>query len=85
MDKCLFCGQCLTACPSGTLQEDTQGFRVLVGGKLGRHPQLGRDLGKIYSKDEMIRLLNQYLDLFQTHTQKGERLGEILNRIEAKA
>jgi anaerobic sulfite reductase subunit C len=80
--KCLFCGQCLTACPTGTLQEDTQGFRVLVGGKLGRHPQLGKDLGKIYSKDEMLQLLNQYLDLYQAHTKKGERLGEILNRLE---
>jgi dissimilatory sulfite reductase (desulfoviridin) alpha/beta subunit len=81
-EKCLSCGQCITACPTGTLQEDTQGFRVLVGGKLGRHPQLGKDLGKIYSKDEMIQLLNQYLDLYQSHTQKGERLGEILNRLE---
>ena len=83
-EKCLFCGRCITACPTWTLQEDTQGFRVLVGGKLGRHPQLGKDLGKIYSKDEMIKLLNQYLDLYQAHTQKGERLGEILNRLEGK-
>jgi anaerobic sulfite reductase subunit C len=81
-DKCLSCGQCITACPTGTLQEDSQGFRILVGGKLGRHPQLGKDLGKIYSKDEMFKSLNQYLDLYQRHNQKGERLGEILNRLE---
>ncbi|MBA4395542.1 MAG: sulfite reductase [Desulfobacca sp.] len=80
--KCLSCGQCIPACPTGTLQEDTQGFRVLVGGKLGRHPQLGKDLGKIHSKDEMLRELNHYLDLYQTHSRKGERLGKILNRVE---
>lgn len=81
-EKCLFCGQCISACPSGTLQEDSQGFRVLVGGKLGRHPQLGKDLGKIYPKDEMLKVLNYYLDFYRTHCQKGERLGEILDRQE---
>jgi anaerobic sulfite reductase subunit C len=83
-DKCLSCGQCISVCPTGTLQEDSQGFRALVGGKLGRHPQLGKDLGKIYSKEEMLRVLNQYLDLYQTHCQKGERLGEILKQLEAQ-
>ncbi len=83
-DKCLSCGQCITACPSGTLHEESQGYRVLVGGKLGRHPQLGKDLGKIYSKDEMFKMLNHYLDLYQIHNKKGERLGEILSRLEGK-
>jgi anaerobic sulfite reductase subunit C len=84
LKKCLSCGQCITACPTGTLQEDSQGFRILVGGKLGRHPQLGKDLGKIHSKEEMLNVLNRYLDLYQNHCHKGERLGEILNRLEGK-
>jgi anaerobic sulfite reductase subunit C len=78
--KCLSCGQCISSCGTGTLQEDTQGFRVLVGGKLGRHPQLGKDLGKIHSKEELFTVFNEYLDLYQTQNKKGERLGEILNR-----
>jgi anaerobic sulfite reductase subunit C len=83
-DRCLSCGQCISVCPTGTLQEDSQGFRVLVGGKLGRHPQLGKDLGKIYSREEMLQVLDQYLDLYRTHCQKGERLGEILKRSGAQ-
>jgi dissimilatory sulfite reductase (desulfoviridin) alpha/beta subunit len=82
--KCLFCGQCIPACPTGTLQEDVQGFRILVGGKLGRHPQLGKELEKIYSKDEMIAVLNEYLDLYLAENRQGERLGEILNRLKGK-
>jgi anaerobic sulfite reductase subunit C len=81
-DKCLLCGQCITVCPSGTLREESQGYRVLVGGKLGRHPQLGKDLGKIFSKDEMFHMLNHHLDIYESHNQKGERLGEILNRMK---
>ena len=53
-----------------------------VGGKLGRHPQLARDLGKIFSQEELLKKLNEYLDLYQTQNQKGERLGEILNRLD---
>ncbi len=79
---CLFCGQCLKVCPTGTLKEGTTGFRVQVGGKLGRHPQLARDLGKIFSQEELLKKLNEYLDLYQTQNQKGERLGEILNRLD---
>jgi anaerobic sulfite reductase subunit C len=81
-DQCLSCGQCISVCPTGTLQEDSQGYRVLVGGKLGRHPQLGKDLGKIHSKEELFNVLNDYLDLYQSHNKKGERLGEILKRLE---
>jgi len=79
-EKCLDCGQCISVCPTGTLQEDVQGFKILVGGKLGRHPQLGKDLQKIHTKEEMLQVLNHYLDIYQAHCQRGERLGEILNR-----
>jgi dissimilatory sulfite reductase (desulfoviridin) alpha/beta subunit len=81
-ERCLFCGQCLQVCPTGTLQEGRAGFRVQVGGKLGRHPQLARDLGAIFPREEMLRKLNEYLDLYQAHNQKGERLGEILKRLD---
>ena len=37
-DKCVWCGQCIDVCPTGTLEEDAAGYRLLVGGKLGRHP-----------------------------------------------
>jgi anaerobic sulfite reductase subunit C len=84
-ERCLFCGQCLKVCPAGTLQEGKAGFRVQVGGKLGRHPRLARDLGVIFPKAEMLKKLKAYLDHYQAHNQKGERLGEILNRIEMNA
>jgi anaerobic sulfite reductase subunit C len=81
--KCLSCGQCLPVCPTGTLQKDKQGFRLMVGGKLGRHPLLGKDMGKIHTREEVLKALNHYLDLYQTHCRKGERLGEILNKLES--
>jgi anaerobic sulfite reductase subunit C len=79
-NRCLACGQCLQACPTGTLAEGEKGYRVLLGGKLGRHPQLGRELPGIHSEEDLLTVLNQVLDHYQKYTQKGERLGEVLRQ-----
>ncbi|MHA1227834.1 MAG: 4Fe-4S binding protein, partial [Candidatus Hodarchaeales archaeon] len=39
-DDCVYCGQCIVVCPFGTLHDEQKGYQVLIGGKLGRHPQL---------------------------------------------
>jgi dissimilatory sulfite reductase (desulfoviridin) alpha/beta subunit len=78
--KCLACGKCIDACPSGTLGEGTSGFRILVGGKLGRHPRLGTELAGSYPLEEAIRVVDQCLDVYQEHCREGERFGEILER-----
>ena len=80
-DRCLTCGKCLFVCPTGTLQADAMGYRIMVGGKLGRHPRLGWELPGIYGAEETLRIVGQYLDHYQTYCSKGERLGDILERI----
>jgi dissimilatory sulfite reductase (desulfoviridin) alpha/beta subunit len=80
-EQCLHCGQCLPVCPSETLRGAKRGFRVLVGGKLGRHPQLGMDLGAVYSIEETLLLVERSLDCYLRHNREGERFGEILKRI----
>lgn len=79
-DKCVFCGQCVGVCPAGTLEKDIEGYRILVGGKLGRHPQLGRELNGVYPHSEVLCIVEQLIDHFKKHNRSGERLGEILNR-----
>lgn len=83
--KCLWCGECIKVCPTGTLKENRKGYRVQVGGKLGRHPRLGRELHGIYAPGEIRELLNRCLDHYQQHCEHGERFGEILERTGLKA
>ncbi len=78
--RCLSCGQCLGVCPTGTLEECARGYRVLVGGKLGRHPCLGRELPGIHSLEETLALVDRCLDHYERHCEHGERLGEVLGR-----
>jgi anaerobic sulfite reductase subunit C len=77
---CLACGQCIRACPKGTLMEGRKGYRVLVGGKLGRHPRLAQALPNFHSIENTMDLVRRCLDHYQAHCLKGERFGEILER-----
>ncbi len=77
--KCLGCGQCIKICPSHTLVEGETGYRILLGGKLGRHPQLGRELNGLFSPEDTLNLIDKTLDFYMQESKDGERLGELLN------
>jgi dissimilatory sulfite reductase (desulfoviridin) alpha/beta subunit len=81
--RCLLCGSCIRACPSGTLSEGESGYRILVGGKLGRHPRLARDLGVILPVESVPAVIGHIADYFKAHCKSGERLGEIIERENA--
>lgn len=78
LEKCVACGQCVKACPTGTLCADRAGFRVLLGGKLGRHPRLARELPGIYSAEQVIEIFGACLDFYKAHSRRGERFAQLL-------
>jgi dissimilatory sulfite reductase (desulfoviridin) alpha/beta subunit len=82
--RCLSCGQCINACPTGILQEKEKGYRILVGGKLGRHPRLAAEIPGIYGLEKALEMIERSLDLYQQRCRHGERFGEILERIGAE-
>jgi anaerobic sulfite reductase subunit C len=79
--KCLFCAQCARVCPTGTLMEGKRGYRILVGGKLGRHPRLARELPGIHSPEETLKIIEKCTGVFRAQCVGGERFGEILERM----
>lgn len=79
--KCLACGQCIRVCPTGTLTAAEKGYRILLGGKLGRHPRLAEELQEIFSSDDVLKFLDLYLEHYLRHSTHGERFGEILERV----
>jgi dissimilatory sulfite reductase (desulfoviridin) alpha/beta subunit len=82
--KCVYCGQCIAACPTRTIQEEEKGFRVQVGGKLGRHPRLAEELPGIFSEEEVLKMIERCLDHYQKRCRHGERFGEVLEKTGLK-
>jgi dissimilatory sulfite reductase (desulfoviridin) alpha/beta subunit len=78
--RCVLCGKCIDTCPSGAIVSAEKGWRVLAGGKLGRHPQLGKELEGIYSREEVEEIVERCLEIYLAHNTGGERLGAILNK-----
>ncbi len=76
--RCLFCGECLRACPFDALFPAATGYRVLLGGKLGRHPRLGVELPGLRSEREVIDIISRAYRVFMSYDGQV-RLGHILN------
>ena len=81
VQRCLNCGLCIRACPKKVLEPEAQGFKILVGGKLGRHPRLARELKALATEEEVLKTLSTVLSFYKTHCQRGERLGSIIERL----
>jgi dissimilatory sulfite reductase (desulfoviridin) alpha/beta subunit len=76
---CMACGQCAHECPTGTLATRQEGYRIQLGGKLGRHPRLGRELPGIYNQDQVVAIVDRCLAHYKTHSKKGQRFAELVD------
>lgn len=83
-ERCLACGQCMAVCPTGTLSTGCGGFRVQLGGKLGRHPQLARELPGIYTEEQVLAIVRDCLALYKQKSAGGKRFAEIFSDADFK-
>jgi anaerobic sulfite reductase subunit C len=79
---CVKCGLCVKACPTGTIGTGALGFRVQIGGKLGRHPQLARELPGIFSENEVLAIVKDCIDFYKQNGRSGQRFAEIFTHAD---
>jgi dissimilatory sulfite reductase (desulfoviridin) alpha/beta subunit len=58
--------------------EGTKGYRVQLGGKLGRHPQLAKELPGIYSEQQVLEIVRDCLKFYKKNSTHGRRFSQIL-------
>ena len=75
--RCLYCGHCIKACPTGTIGEGRKGYRIQLAGKLGRHPQLARELPGIYDESQVMEIVKDCLHFYKENSKHGERFSQI--------
>jgi anaerobic sulfite reductase subunit C len=77
MHRCMSCGKCVRVCPTQTIQEGEKGFRVQLGGKLGRHPRLARELPDVYAKEKVLEIIHYCISFYKQNSRHGERFAHI--------
>ena len=83
--RCLHCGKCITVCPTGTIAEKQRGFRIQLGGKLGRHPQLASELPGIYTESQVLEIVKNCVRFYKKNSLHGERFAQILKPSDFEA
>lgn len=76
---CLNCKECIKVCPTKTLMEEKYGYRVLIGGKLGRHPKLAKYISGIKSENQVVEIVKVCLEFYKNKSVNGKRFAAILN------
>ncbi len=77
-DLCVRCGQCVPVCPTETIVSGQTGYRVLLGGRLGRHPRLAIELPGLYDEATVLKIVATSIDLYKRKSRNGTRFAHLL-------
>lgn len=80
-EKCDLCGDCISSCPTDAWVIKKTGYTLLIGGKIGRFPQLGTVFVELVDEPQLFEILDRTIRFFKDNAQKGERIGDTVNRL----
>ncbi|ACV68566.1 4Fe-4S dicluster domain-containing protein [Desulfohalobium retbaense] len=72
---CMQCGACQRVCTERALEGYLSGWRVMIGGRLGRHPELALELPGLFSNQQALDLLSATAAWWAEHWSPRTRLG----------
>ncbi len=73
LQLCLGCRGCQQACPQQCIQLSPPAARVLMGGKLGRHPRLAREVAQVESPPKAVELMAAEVERYLVESPPGTR------------
>ena len=79
--QCTNCGKCIDACPFHAVEEVTVGYKIMVGGIWGKRQRLATVIDRVFTKEEVMSLIEKTLLIFREQGYAGERLGLMIERI----
>ncbi len=79
-ERCVHCGLCAEVCPTGTIKIEKKCFRVMIVGKLGRHPIFAVDLIDFADESEVLNALDVCVEAI-LHEKREKRFGELVRKI----
>jgi len=79
-EKCVYCGDCIRACPADAWSSQRTGWVVRAGGKHGRHPVMGGRIAEFLPDSEVPEVIEAVLAWYTKHARGKTRvrLGNLL-------
>jgi dissimilatory sulfite reductase (desulfoviridin) alpha/beta subunit len=77
--RCVQCGVCIQSCPFDLLKAEHRHYLVLVGGRRGRHPRIGRELLTLENDDHVIYVIEKIVNWVYRRAWSGRLLSEQLD------
>lgn len=82
MERCLVCGRCVAVCKPGTLVGLRRGYRVLLGGRLGRHPRLAMEVPGIFDEEAAFDIVRYCVAFYKARSTGGERFSRLFTEAD---
>lgn len=83
--RCVKCGMCIQSCPFGLLKSKHRHYHMSVGGRRGRHPQIGRELLDADDEDTVVEIIEEIVRWVYRRAWSGRLLSEQLDDIHFDA
>lgn len=80
-EKCNNCGRCEGQCRFNALEESDTMYKVYLGGKWGKKIRMGSPMEHLFTKDEIVDLVEKVILLYKYKGISGERFGETVDRL----
>ena len=78
---CNNCGRCAGKCPFGALETGETLYKVYVGGRWGKQVRMGSPLQKLFTREEVLNVVEKAILLFKSKGESGERFGQTVDRL----
>src|SRR5699024_9475202 len=79
---CNHCGRCKSKCPFGVTDTFIDGYKVYLGGRLGKRVAHGHPMDKIFtSEEEVLDLVERAILFYREEGVTGERFADTIDRL----
>lgn len=85
----------IAGCPNNCTKADLNDFgivggkkgsvKIFLGGKWGKKPKIGEELGGLYSLEEALNIMEKVILAYKDESPIGERFGTLVDRIGVEA
>jgi len=80
--KCVQCGVCIHSCPFAIIQAEHRHYLLLVGGRRGRHPHIGREMITLEDEEQVVSAVEKIVTWVYRRAWSGRLLSDQMDDLQ---